>query len=70
MMQAHNQKLDPRTTITNAIGISNMPIKITWNDVKFSVNGPDQSVKKKPCGSIPNTDHQILKGCSGSAMPG
>ena len=46
------------------------PIKITWTDAKFTVTAPDLKIQKKPCSSAHMTKQEILKGVSGSAMPG
>ena len=54
-------RLDPRKVIQNAISLTKEPIKITWDDLNFSVQ---RKVKKQ------TVETQILKGCSGSAMPG
>ena len=47
-----------------------MPIKIVWKDVKFSTRVVDTDSGKGGCGKKPMKTLEILKGCSGSAMPG
>ena len=55
--------------IERGIKATDRPIKVTWDDVKFSVKVKDSSKKTGCCGSaVKQLD--ILKGCSGSAMPG
>ena len=52
---------DPRKVIETAISQTSEPIKITWENLEFSVT---KKVKKQ------TVTTNILKGCSGSAMPG
>ena len=61
-------KLDPKELINNAIKASEMPVKITWDNLKFSARVEDKD--KKKCCSSAMKELNILKGCSGSAMPG
>ena len=51
-----------------AIKASEMPVKITWDNLKFSARVEDKD--KKKCCSSAMKELNILKGCSGSAMPG
>jgi len=55
--------------IEQGINASDMPAKVTFEDVKFSVKIQDDS-KKGGCSGKGTKELHILKGCSGSAMPG
>ena len=61
---------DPKTQIEKGIKMAEMPCKVTWKGVNFTVVGPDPKQKKKACGGALTIKHDILKGVSGSAMPG
>ena len=57
---------DAREIITAAIAATNQPIKITWENITFSATVS----KPAGCCKTQKTKLQILKGCTGSAMPG
>ena len=69
-MNAGKEEIDPKTQITEAIDKASMPIKITWENIKYTINMPDPHSKRNKCGRAPIVPYQILKGCTGSAMPG
>ena len=60
----------PKIAIEKGIKATDMPIKIVWKDVKFSTRVVDNDAGKGGCGKKPMKTLEILKGCSGSAMPG
>ena len=62
--------LTQQEAIAKGIKASKMPVKIVWKDVKFSARVPDTGIKKARCGKAPMKTLDILKRCSGSAMPG
>lgn len=64
----HPVKLDPKELIENGIKAAEMPIKITWENLKFSARVEDKD--QKGCCSKGMKELNILKGCSGSALPG
>ena len=71
MMQAGKEPVDdPKTQIEKGIKMAEMPCKVTWKDVSFTVMGADPNHKKKACGGVPMKKVDILKVVSGSAMPG
>ena len=59
-----------REAIEKGIKATENPIKIVWKDVKFSTRVLDIDAGKGGCGKKPMKTLDILKGCSGSAMPG
>ena len=56
--------------IQKGIAQTQEPIKITWKDVWFSVKVKQKKKNAGVCSLKEVVDLNILKGCSGSAMPG
>ena len=58
--------------IQNAIDKTSAPVKITWENVKFSVMAPPVQTGGKSlcCSRNHKVRQEILKGVAGSAMPG
>lgn len=63
------EQLTEEQMIEQGINAADMPAKVTFEDVKFTVKIQDDS-KKSGCSGKGTKDLHILKGCSGSAMPG
>ena len=65
-------EVTPQEVRPNIQPETEMPVKVTWSDVKFTVKTTAaKKAKSGPCAaSKASTEQQILKGCSGSALPG